>query len=376
MHKSSQGKELKKHSKVKLKLYQEYLSIYLAILSNVPSCENITIFDIFCGTGLLEDGSEGSPLVALNTINSIQNPHNTNFELIVNDQDKSFIENTKKVLNENNNNSNCSMSFYNLSANEMFKKALNIINSQQRTHRNLVFIDPWGYKELKVEDFKNLLKNGRTELIVFLPLSQMYRFRNRATSTTEDNSILALRNFIKNFMKDTKPQELENVNINEFTNLLQKSLEFNKYLSSYFHLENDSNKYALFFIVHNLLALEKINEAKWKQDPICGSCFRNRDSSNYEQTDIFAGTPEQANLEDLKVELENALKMRSHNNKEVRELTLKTGYLTKHSNQILQEWKNSGKIYCVSVDTRQDSRHFYLTHKSYKDNPKIEIGVH
>ncbi len=49
------------HTQAKLDLYKTYLKIYFSVLGNVSFVKKINIFDIFCGTGIYDDGKIGSP---------------------------------------------------------------------------------------------------------------------------------------------------------------------------------------------------------------------------------------------------------------------------------------------------------------------------
>ncbi len=56
------------HSEAKLDLFQKYLFRYLTILGNARGISKINIYDLFCGTGIYEDGKHGSPIIAFNLI--------------------------------------------------------------------------------------------------------------------------------------------------------------------------------------------------------------------------------------------------------------------------------------------------------------------
>ena len=60
---------LLEHSQAKVKLYGDYLSVYINILSYAPSVDEILIFDLLCGEGLYKNDLKGSPLIALDRAN-------------------------------------------------------------------------------------------------------------------------------------------------------------------------------------------------------------------------------------------------------------------------------------------------------------------
>ena len=56
------------HSKAKLIFYKDYLKIYISILRSSDFSTSVNIFDVFCGTGIYEDGEIGSPILAYEAI--------------------------------------------------------------------------------------------------------------------------------------------------------------------------------------------------------------------------------------------------------------------------------------------------------------------
>jgi three-Cys-motif partner protein len=51
--------------------------------------------------------------------------------------------------------------------------------------KGIIFIDPYGYKEINILDIKDLLKTKKTEILLFLPISFMYRFIKKINTEEE-----------------------------------------------------------------------------------------------------------------------------------------------------------------------------------------------
>ena len=64
MKKTNAKTDMLEHSEAKVELYRKDLALYLNMLSHVPAVKRIFIFDLFCGEGIYENDSKGSPLVA------------------------------------------------------------------------------------------------------------------------------------------------------------------------------------------------------------------------------------------------------------------------------------------------------------------------
>jgi three-Cys-motif partner protein len=135
------------HSEAKVEFYQRYLERYLRILLNSPWIQEINIFDVFCGTGIYDNGKKGSPIVALDAINAlgdslqITNP----IRLVVNDEKSDKVTAVQGYFAANDR-GYCTVEFNNKTADEMFKQLLELIPKQSKAVRNLIFIDPYGYK--------------------------------------------------------------------------------------------------------------------------------------------------------------------------------------------------------------------------------------
>lgn len=171
MKKDSQT-SLYEHSEAKVKLYGKYLSIYLNVLAR-SSIENIHLFDLFCGEGIYKDGGKGSPIVALECIKNHYFSNNKtcpNLFITFNDSEESEIEIGKPKIErvkEFASNifcpSNVKIGYSIIDYNKLILKVIERTAKLKGNERALIFVDPWGYKEIDPEDIKKLMQNGKTE---------------------------------------------------------------------------------------------------------------------------------------------------------------------------------------------------------------------
>ena len=61
----------------------------------------------------------------------------------------------------------------------IYPKAVSAVN-HVRHAKGLFFIDPYSYKDIKPEDIRKMLYGGNTEVLLWLPISFMYRFADSA----------------------------------------------------------------------------------------------------------------------------------------------------------------------------------------------------
>lgn len=362
------------HSKAKVEFYKTYLERYVAILCQSQYIRHIRIYDVFCGMGIYEDGGKGSPVVAYDTIKGIYEAHNitnkTEIELVVNDKSKARIAKVKEYIDLNKH-SFCNVRPYNLEINQLLEVIVPEINNTPADTRNLVFIDPYGYKDIKKELLLELMKNGRTEVILFLPISHMQRFTNAAIQ--DEDAIIQyepLREFVYSFFPDTNhPIRQNTVKAIEYINYVANALKFNNkfFATSYFIERDKANIFALFFMSSNILGFEKILETKWKLDEEHGGGFRLPEK---EQTidmfaDEFALETKNENARRLRKILEEALKSPKTNNK-IYELVVRNEFLPRHANEVLKDLQNTNpKFSVIDISTGKNARKnaFYLSYK-------------
>jgi three-Cys-motif partner protein len=236
------------HTQAKLDLFKGYLEHYLRVLCYADFCKQINLFDIYCGAGLYEDGKKGSPLLAVDCIRSINTEiqdskkDTKSISLTINDYDSSKIENVRNNVDYKGI-ENCSITYYNKDANEMLDVVANCVSKTPTNQRNLTFIDPYGYSAINKDKIIKLLNNKYTEIILFLPVMQMYRFTDVALCDTENKPHfeiyeLTLRNeflpkhangALRNLIKKNKIQDITNsigygVSYNNYKNKNQTSI--------------------------------------------------------------------------------------------------------------------------------------------------------
>lgn len=367
------------HSKAKVELYTNYLATYLNILTRTPFVDKIHIYDLMCGEGIYKDGSKGSPIVAIERIKEhyFSNKKTCpDMSVWFNDKDKSEIEKEKykiervkekcsKIFKPNN----VSIEYTKEDYREIYPKIIQKINSFTKTERLLLFIDPYGYKEIKLEQLKSYLSGGKTELILFLPISFMSRVANKSLGEDYFPGGEPLKEFLlplfeteKEVIAFTKPYLF----INQLKKLLRNYLINKNIFVDTFTMERDEkNVYCLFFFTPNALGFEKMLDTKWKIDEERGKGFR----IDSEQESLF-NEPE---VLDYPNSLKNFIITGvTKTNSDLYIFGLENGFLPKHTNQILKDWQNNNSKFKVfeEDDTSARKNSFYILYENYGSNPK------
>ncbi|MBR6282847.1 MAG: three-Cys-motif partner protein TcmP [Muribaculaceae bacterium] len=372
------------HSKAKVEFYKTYLERYIAILCQSKHIRHIRLYDVFCGMGIYDDGGKGSPIVAYDTIKDVHEAHkitnNTEITLIVNDKSKTRIARVKEYI-ASNKHSYCSVRPYNLDIDQLLEIIIPEINNTQTDTRNLVFIDPYGYKDIKKELLLDLMKNGLTEIILFLPISHMQRFTNVAVQ--DEESIIQyepLRDFVYSFFPDTNhPIRQSTVRVGAYIHYVAEALKFNnKFFATSYTIERDKvNHFALFFMSSNIFGFEKILETKWTLDEEHGAGFKLPKATGDLFAEEFAIEAKNDNANRLKLILEDALKI-PRTNTEIYEIVLRNEFLPKHANEVLRDLQQNNPHFSVTniadgKTARKNS--FYLSHKYYRESPVVKMQI-
>ena len=372
------------HSKAKVDFYKTYLERYVAILCQSPYIRHIRIYDVFCGMGIYEDGGKGSPVVAYDTIKGIYEAHNitndTEITLVVNDKSETRIAKVKDYF-DSNKHSYCTVRPYNLEIGQLLQVILPEIHNTPNDTRNLVFIDPYGYKDIKKELILELMGNGYTEVILFLPISHMQRFTNAAIQ--DEDAIIQyepLRDFVYSFFPDTNhPIRQSTVKAKDYIRYVADALKFNDtfFATSYYIERDKANCFALFFMSSNIFGFEKILETKWALDEERGRGFKLPDATGNLFEEEFALEAKNDNARRLKSILEEALKS-PHTNNEIYEIVLRNEFLPKHANEVLRELQqNNPRFSVINIATGKSARKnsFYLSYQQYKKAPIVKMHI-
>jgi len=343
------------HSEAKVLLYSKYLAIYLNVLSR-STIKNIYLFDLFCGEGVYEDGGKGSPIAALETIKNhyAKGEKCPNLFITFNDSEKSKIDKEKYKIERVEEFAkdifvppNVRVGYSKIDYKNLITKVIERTKRLASDERALIFIDPWGYKEIDPLELKGLLENGKTELLLFLPTYFMSRFANKSKMDADYKGGEALRKFMgKLFYGLDKVPHIENQK--KFIYLIQQ--QFKAYLAVQYvdsfkiERDNDNNWFCVFFFTNNKKGFHKMLEAKWSIDKKKGSEFKMGDEVKvemFDETEIIAY--------DKKV-MEYLLQNGGATNHELVDFGLNHNFLPKHTKAVLDNIKKDRQIELASLD--------------------------
>jgi three-Cys-motif partner protein len=370
---------LLEHSIAKVELYSTYLKYYFAVLGNAKYIDHIKIFDLFCGEGLYMDNNEGSPLAALKKANEFlyKPPAFTPYiHFHFNDSGKSEMEKgvskiarLKRIVAQRKYHRNIYINFSEEDFAIALEKALPIAKDDKNS-RSLFFIDPYGYKEVRPQVIKSILSDFKSELILFLPISPMYRFVGHAQEKN-DSQYEHLRMFIEE-LYDYRQQCF--ISLPDFIVSLKSEfidyLKLQKLYVDTFTIQRDRvNRYCIFLFTQNDVGYEKMLEAKWELDAEHGKGFKLGKQRSLFSQETFSPYP--------KILLNYLIEVGEATNVDLYYFGLSKAYLPKHTTQSLQSLVDDGyPISTYSLDQKETKKgYYYISSKNRNDNFERKIMI-
>jgi three-Cys-motif partner protein len=353
------------HSEVKVRLLGEYLRRYLSVIANLGYNQKIRIYDLFCGNGRYENGGEGSPLIIAREINSLYLSHVISgsfpkIDCYFNDIDAKKVQNVEHEIKllQLDKDACHSISYSNNDYAVELKKLTTLLPSL-KNEKIFIFIDPYEYRHIRANDIKNLLVNKNAEVLLWLPTQQMYRFHQNGTPESLKDFIDELVPYTQ-WKESSSPWEfVEQVN-NGFRGYMGDD-----YFVDKFTIQKDPRTvFCMYFFSSHIRGFEKMLEAKWEID--------NEQGKGWEydtQPTLFTEIKTNPLADQLKQFLKDG-----RTNSAVYNFTLHSGFLPKHTNEVLTRWQEQGNL-TVLLEDGQAARKkaFYVSYDNYRDFPKKVI---
>lgn len=325
---------------VKLELYEDYLTEWLPVFisSPHPFRKTLNIMDLFSGPGKDEEGTLGSPLIALKVLNKYRgHVFNTSVDinLYFNDNNPKYIEKLKTNIEESGFLNKKIRIHYSCKDFEIFYPEILI---KTKNSANLLFLDQFGIKYVNQEKFENLVQLSVTDIIFFISSSTFKRFHN----DDNVNKIIG--------MDSTAIQKMDFYQIHRLVH--QAYTNFVPINHSYglapFSIKKGSNVYGLIFGSGHPLGLEKFLDICWIKDETTGE-------ANFDiQGDIqLKNTPtlfiEEDGLKSKTSSFQDELELSILNGKLISDLeiylfAINRGFTNKHIKPVISKLKAEKRI--------------------------------
>ena len=354
------------HSEAKVQLYGTYLSTYLNMLSRVPSVKHIYLFDLLCGEGIYDNNEKGSPLIAIDKIQNhfyTNNKTCPNMTIWFNDSELSNIEpkyykieRVKRFCHKFYLPKNVRIEYFKEDYDTVCSRAIDEVKNNP-VSKNLFFVDPYGYKEIKLSSLDHILANHNSEVLLFLPISFMYRFAEKAQNS-EFSGGKPLKDFLTALFGSEQKYKFRSAYdfIEKVKEKLREHFRSSDVFVDTFTIDRGhGNVYCLFFFTSHVRGYEKMLEAKWKLDVDRGLGY----SEDGNAPKLFSEIELRCYPEKLEKFIKSAPMRTNH---EIYRFGLDQGFLPKHTNKILSEWKDDLSSFEVKSLDGKPIRGFYIAY--------------
>jgi len=176
--------EYKEHTKPKHELLRKYLSVWIVKLGEFH--RKIVFFDGFAGRGEYDDGTLGSPIIALQVANELlekceekkRRPYFDKFVCVLVEKDKNNWKNLQSVIEREKAKLKFTKHFEIIPFNDQFANVADKILKEvgERIAPSFFFIDPFGFSGVPFKTIKNILSAPRTEVFFTFMTRDISRF--------------------------------------------------------------------------------------------------------------------------------------------------------------------------------------------------------
>lgn len=222
--------EQKEQSAIKTAIVANFYATYINIIKNSigKECDRLYYIDLFAGPGKYKDGKASTPLKV--------------FDII---EKQNLVDKISCVFNEKENDFFCRLK-ENLESHSVFKKIKfkpnifnldannvpidNILNKQCPIFS---FIDPFGYKNVSVNQVWKLVQNAGSDCILFFNANRIYMDLNKPTSEEDmvalfGNNLRRVKDRIESFKSNSSKMKFLLGNFAQ--NLIEKAGHYSLYI--------------------------------------------------------------------------------------------------------------------------------------------------
>ena len=359
------------HSEAKVNLLRAYLKRYFNIMSNTQYVDVVHYYDMFSGPGIYDDGKEGSPMVILKELKEAhfsakaRNGFLSQYKCVFNDNDPVLIEALKaKIAGSKLHYPQMGTIHYeSKDYKELCPEVVFKLKNLPRKEKAFVFIDPYGYKDVRFSEISDLLANRNSEVLLFLPTHFMFRFNEKGTPES-------LHHFIEDIVpRDQWPKSGTGLDFVENLKHAFQSKLGDSFFVDAFLISRDKNQFfCLFFFTSHIYGFDRMVDAKWEIDEEDGRGWKYK----AEVDNLFSQASNGPNTAKFEQSLRKYLG-EERSNKELYLFTLRSGHLSSHTGQILKKWQDEGILTARSPDGKPVRKStFYISWGNYKDNQEAK----
>lgn len=266
---------IKPHTRAKHALLEQYLKGWYAIIG---AREKRAVFlDGFAGRGVYDDGSDGSPMIALRTLlghSSFARLSGCRFVFLFVEKDEANYASLRREVEQlepfpaNVRVEPIRSTFDGFAA----RLTDQLAEAKKQLAPTFAFIDPFGFTGFPMATIGELLSFRKCEVFVNFMADHVNRFAETPGQRDTMDSLFGCRDYREVSQHPDRREFLADL----YKRQLQEVAGF-KFVSRFeMRRETERTAYYLLHGTNHLLGVEKMKAAMWNVDPGGGSCFSDR----------------------------------------------------------------------------------------------------
>ena len=275
------------HTRAKHEILKKYLAAWFPIISTNRG--RVVYIDGFAGRGRYDDGSEGSPQLALRTLlehNALATRSNCEFLFMFIEKNRANADALKAELASmqdgwKNWPKNVKWTVLNASFDDQMEELFDVMRAQnKRLAPTFAFVDPFGYTRFPMDVLAQLGKTPNSELFINFMVGFVQRFvgREGQERSVRDLYGMAVEEVMEHYLAGA--DRIEHL-VDVYMDSLREKAEF-KYAQRFYMINHTGNiSYALVHVTNEPLGVKKMKAAMWQADP----------TGEYRYSDRMAGVP-------------------------------------------------------------------------------------
>ncbi|AWN05064.1 methyltransferase [Gordonia phage Easley] len=275
------------HTQAKHEILKKYLAAWFPIISSNRG--RVVYIDGFAGRGRYDDGSEGSPQLALRTLlehNALATRANCEFLFMFIEKNRSNAEALEAELEAMEAGwpdwpENVKWGVFNASFDDHMEELFQVMRDQNKQLApTFAFVDPFGYTRFPMDVLAQLGKTPNSELFINFMVGFVQRFVGREGQEKPVRELygMAVEEVMENYLAGK--DRIEHL-VEVYMDALKSKADFS-YAQRFYMINHTGNvSYALVHVTNEPLGVKKMKAAMWGADP----------SGQYRYSDRMGSTP-------------------------------------------------------------------------------------
>ena len=237
-----------------------------------------------------------------------------------------------------------------------------VLLTRKKRRKSFVFLDPYGYKDISIDDLRKLLSSGSCEVLLWLPASHMSRFRSNGTPDSleriQDDLGLTSVEFDR-LPAGNRQRGYIDLLLEGFRSTFR-----NAFVDSFYIKADATTHHAMFFFTPHIKGAEKLLESKWAIDNEEGrgwSYEKNSDGLFGDSVRVNELERELRDVGSILYEPEGA------SNVEMYQLAIANGFLPKHLTEVFKSMKDLAVCPVKPGEKVRKGAH-YINYKRFKES--------